>query len=97
MREAADEIERLTALIKPAVEIRANDDGSIDEIVAHGCGLHIEQMSADGWFMGIDASDGSYWQFWFGSKNRKAHVEFRHTETVTAEENRALSQQQGGK
>lgn len=91
MREAADEIERLLALVKPAVEIRPNDDGSIDEIVARGCDLHIEQMSADGWFMGIEANDGSYWQFWFGAKNRKAHVEFRHTETVTAEQNHALS------
>jgi len=64
------------------VEIRRNPDGSIDEIVAHGANLHVEQMSDDGWFMGLDMPDGSYWQFWFGSKNRKSHVEFRHTETT---------------
>ncbi len=64
-----------------AVEIRRNDDGSIDEIVAKAANLHIEQMSNDGWFMGLDMPDGSYWRFWFGSKNRKSHVEFRHTET----------------
>ena len=66
------------------VEIRRNPDGSIDEIVAHGANLHIEQMSDDGWFMGLNMPDGSYWQFWFGSKNRKSHVEFRHTEWTPA-------------
>ncbi len=55
------------------VEIRRNPDDSIDEIVAHGCDLHIEQMSADGWFMEIMADDTSY-RFWFGAKNRKSHV-----------------------
>ncbi len=71
----------------PAVEIRPDDSGAIDEICARDvrC-LHIEQMSADGWFMGIDGHDGSYWQFWFGSKNRKAAVEIRHTEMVPADE-----------
>jgi hypothetical protein len=68
------------------VEIREQND-AIDEIVIRRGDVHIEQMSADGWFMGIDAADGSYWQFWFGAKNRKSHVEFRHTETVPAKEN----------
>mgnify|MGYP001609985049 CR=1 FL=1 len=67
------------------VEIRRNPDGSIDEIVAKGANLHIEQMSDDGWFLGVDAADGSYWQFWFGSKKRKSHVEFHHTETTPAD------------
>lgn len=61
------------------VEIRKQND-AIDEICIRAGDVHIEQMSADGWFMGVEASDGSYWQFWFGSKNRKAAVEFRHTE-----------------
>lgn len=68
-----------------AVEIRRNPDGSIDEIVAKNCTLHVEQMSNDGWFMGIDGPDGSYWQFWFGAKNRRSHVEFRHTEMMPAQ------------
>ncbi len=73
-------------MTKPAVEIRCPDGpGIIDEIVAHGCDLHIEQMDAAGWYMGIEASDGSYWQFWFGSKNRRQPVEFRHTEMSPAE------------
>jgi len=75
---------------KPAVEIRPDDSGAIDEIIAKGCMLHIERMTGDGWYLGIDASDGSYWQFWFGSKNRKSHVEFRHTEMTPA----ALDEQQ---
>ena len=68
-----------------AVEIRRNPDGSIDEIVAHACNVHVEQMDAAGWYMGVMASDGSYWQFWFGAKNRRAPVEFRHTETSPAD------------
>jgi hypothetical protein len=78
---------------KPAVEIRPNDDGTIDEIVAKGCDIHIEQMSDDGWFMGVEGKDGSYWQFWLGSKNRRSAVEVRHTEMVTAEENREMARQ----
>lgn len=60
------------------IEIRRNPDGSIDEIIADGK-IHIEQMSNDGWYMGIDLPDGSYWQFWVGSKNRRSPVEFLHT------------------
>lgn len=61
------------------VEIRKVED-EIDEIVIRRGDVHIEQMSADSWFMGVDALDGSYWQFWFGAKNHKSHVEFRHVE-----------------
>jgi hypothetical protein len=71
-----------------ALEIRRNDDQSIDEIIIRGGNVHIEQMSNDGWFMGVEGADGSYWQFWFGSKNRKSHVEFRHTEMSTPEAER---------
>lgn len=63
------------------LEIRHNDDGTIDEIVASGVSVHIEQMSDDGWFIGIDAPDGRYWQFWMGAKNRRSAVEVRHTES----------------
>lgn len=70
------------------VEVRKIDD-QIDEIVIRRGDVHIEQMSNDSWFMGIDASDGSYWQFWFGAKNRKSHVAFTHCETVPAGDNLA--------
>lgn len=76
---------------KPAVEIRCPEGpGIIDEIVAKNCNLHIEQMSGDNWFLGIDGPDGSYWQFWIGARNRKSAVDVRHYETVTPEENREL-------
>jgi len=69
----------------PPVEVREKN-GAIDEICIDCGNVHIEQMSADGWYMGVEAKDGSYWQFWFGAKNRKSAVEFRHTETSPAEE-----------
>ena len=72
------------------VEIRRNPDQSIDEICIDGGNVHIEQMDDSSWFTGVEAKDGSYWQFWFGAKNRKSHVEFSHTETITAEENREI-------
>jgi hypothetical protein len=89
-RRPVAEVARLTAALsdqageaKEPVEVRNKND-VIDEIIIQGGTVHIEQMSADGWFMGVNAADGSYWQFWFGSKNRKSHVEFRHTETTPA-------------
>lgn len=69
----------------PPVEVREKN-GEIDEICIDRGNVHIEQMSADSWYMGIEAKDGSYWQFWFGAKNRKSAVTFTHTETTPAEE-----------
>ena len=63
------------------VEVRLLD-GAIDEIIIRRSDVHIEQMSAGGWFMGVDACDGSHHHFWFGATNGKSHVEFRHTETT---------------
>lgn len=37
----------------PFVEVRTNDDGTLDEIVAKGVTVHIEQMSDTEWWMGI--------------------------------------------
>jgi len=62
-----------------SVEIRKNDDGSIDEVIANGCAIHLEQMDKNAWYLGIDASDGSHWQFWMGA-NGNCHVMVRHTE-----------------
>lgn len=73
-----------------SVEIRHNDDGvTIDEIIAHGCTVHIEQMSLCEWWMEIAAADGSFWHFWFGAKNGRSHVDVRCTETISAEEAKA--------
>lgn len=76
-----------------AVEIRRNEDGSIDEIVAKAATLHIEQMSGDCWFLGISAEDGSYWQFWLAAKNGRSAVEVRHYETVPAEKEKQRRQE----
>lgn len=63
------------------VEIRRNPDGTIDEVVARGGSLHIEQLSDDGWYIGLDMPDGTYWQFYLGAKNRKSHVDLTLTES----------------
>lgn len=68
------------------VIVRRNADDSIDEIVAHNCTIHLEQMDNNSFFLGIDGADGSYWQFWLGAKNYKSHVAVRHTEHSTPDE-----------
>lgn len=66
------------------VEIR-EQDGSIDEVIIRDATMvHIERMSNSGWCMIVDAPDGSYWQFWFGAKDGRHRVEFRHTEMTPA-------------
>jgi hypothetical protein len=79
----------MTLKIAEPMEIRRNPDGSIDEIVMRlPLNVHIEQMDDSGWFMGVEMEDGTYWQFWFGAKNRKSHVEFRHVETSPSPQER---------
>lgn len=36
------------------IEVRRNADGSLDEIVAHGCDVHLEQMTDGQWWLGIE-------------------------------------------
>lgn len=45
----------------PKWEVRRNEDGSVDEIVAEGCVVHLEQMDKGAWYLGIyaDHSPGS--------------------------------------
>jgi hypothetical protein len=38
-----------------APEIRRNEDGALDEIVASGCTFHLEQMAPGQWWMSIRA------------------------------------------
>lgn len=64
----------------PAVEIRRNDDGSVDEIVAKGCDVHIEQMDHDHFWMQIgNEVFGLYASMLPGTK--KLRIELTHTET----------------
>jgi hypothetical protein len=55
------------------VEIRRNEDGSVDEIVAKGCDVHIEQMTDRQWWMQIGNE-----VFWLTSHTP---TELSHTET----------------
>lgn len=71
------------------VEVRYQND-AIDEICAHGCDLHMEQLSGSEWFIGVVASDGSYSQFWIGARNSRSLVDACLTETVHAEERNAM-------
>ncbi len=43
----------------PFCEVRPNDDGTLDEIVATGVDLHIEQLSDNQWWIGITKGDES--------------------------------------
>jgi len=49
---------------KTEVEIRRNDDGTIDEVVACGAKVHLEQMDKGSWYLGIYSGAGEAWQFW---------------------------------
>ena len=65
---------------KSAVEIRPDDKGAVDEIVATNCALHVERMTTSLWFMSVTNKDGREWRFWFGARNYKSAVEFTQTE-----------------
>jgi hypothetical protein len=60
------------------VEIRRNDDGTVDEVVAENCSVHIEQMNNTDWWMQIGSE-----VFWFSHVkiNGKWNVVLKHTET----------------
>jgi len=48
--------------MKPAIEIRRDDHGNIDEIFADLCTVHIEQMNVDALFIEIVTNDGTSWR-----------------------------------
>ncbi len=37
-------------------EIRLNEDGTLDEIVAQGCDFHLEQMGACAWWLSVEVA-----------------------------------------
>jgi hypothetical protein len=49
----------------------------IDEIVVHGCTVHIEQMHDRCWWIGIDLPGGAHWagNFWCDSRGRMTFTE----------------------
>ncbi len=36
------------------LEVRRNDDGSLDEVVCAGAYVHLEQMSTSHWWLGVE-------------------------------------------
>ena len=66
------------------IEIRRNDDGSIDEIISKGCDLQIEQMADAEWSVEITFPSGDLWLFHIGAKNGRSHVSVELTEIGTA-------------
>jgi predicted nucleic acid-binding Zn-ribbon protein len=47
----------------PDVEIRYNDDGTVDEIIVKSggvCLFHLEQMSDESYWIGLAPKDGDY-------------------------------------
>lgn len=46
------------------------DTGDIDEIVAHGVTVHIEQMDDRDWWIGITWPDGDNWMGHFHANSR---------------------------
>jgi hypothetical protein len=59
----------------PRYEIRLDDDGSLDEVVAFAPELvHLERMTETGWWLGIDMPDGTHIAVNFGAVNRRART-----------------------
>jgi hypothetical protein len=58
--------------IEPGVEVRLNDDGTIDEIIVPSCSVHVEQMDDGQYWMGLDWVDET------GKKRRQAVWFNRH-------------------
>lgn len=52
-----------------AIEVRRNPDGTLDEIVASDCSVHLEQMDTGSWWLAV--YKGGYRQVvWFGTPRR---------------------------
>lgn len=52
-----------------------NDDDEIDEIVFSNADVHIEQMSDNCWWIGVDLPDGGYWAGNFHTKKKMTFTE----------------------
>jgi hypothetical protein len=50
-----------------------NGQPALDEVVADGASIHLEQMSHDQWWMGIEAG-GKYFHLNFGLRDGKLQV-----------------------
>jgi hypothetical protein len=52
----------------PPIEIRKHANGRLDEIVARGANVHLEQMDSNYWWMGLQLA-GRYFHVRFSSAN----------------------------
>jgi hypothetical protein len=74
------------------LEVRLNDDGTLDEVVAGKCGLylHLEQMGDDCWSLIIE--DGPHYLNISLDTNRRAHIRgaiIDHFTTALGKDHRA--------
>jgi hypothetical protein len=83
------------ARLREGIEVRLQN-GTIDEVVARCCNLHIEQLSNQDWSVGITATNGDSAMFNIGAKNNRTHVVMTEIEHLMAAENAALSPPSGG-
>lgn len=55
-------------------EVRLNEDKSVDEIVARGVDVHLEQMDDGFWWMGISGKQGRRLAVQFFRKGKSIHL-----------------------
>lgn len=67
---------------KPSFEIRNDDKGKIDEVIASDCFVHIERMRGDCFYVGITMPNGHLHQLWIESDNGRSRIGFGHYESV---------------
>lgn len=67
--------------ITPAVEIRRDDRGDVDEVVASGVSVHLERMRDDGWSL-VLGSTCAIWRFWIDRKGKRVEVSHHDIERL---------------
>ncbi|MBK5958050.1 hypothetical protein CCR97_07945 [Rhodoplanes elegans] len=65
-------------------DLRHDDAGAIDEVVARGADVQIERMSGSSWFVCITDQDGSETRFFINAKNPRARVNAINVQTSGA-------------
>jgi hypothetical protein len=53
----------------PPPEVRLNPDGTLDEIVASGASVHLEQMAGNKWWLEVEAG-GKRVSVWLTAKGK---------------------------
>lgn len=62
-------------------EVRPDNEGGVDEVVAIGCAIHLERMSDHDWFLLIERPNGTEERFSISAATPSAPVEVTHTDT----------------